>query len=176
MTLRTAAFAGIVMALIFTACGGGQDAVLEPTQDQSAALATSTSDHSASSEPNGSGQASSAEDAVRRQFDYMDRGQWGRRWDEMHPAQQDLITRELFVKCSPVGLETKINRVIETYEDDVLITGTDLTIRATAVTVEFEFTQGIIADSDVDTFFVTVVDGSWRWIATEVGEVGEDCG
>lgn len=175
MTLRTAVLAAIATALVVAACGDGRDAVLEPTQDQPAALATSSSDHGASSEPNGSGQASSAEDAVRRQFDYMDRGQWGRRWDEMHPAQQSLITRELFVKCSPVGLEAKINRVIETFEDDVLITGTDLTVRATAVTVDFEFTQGIIADSDVDTFFVTVVHGSWRWIATEVGEVGEDC-
>ena len=105
---------------------------------------------------------------MRRQFDYINKGQWGREWDELHPAQQELVPRDLFIQCAPAGLEVQVTDVLETYEEDVVIDGTDQSVRATALTVEFKSGQDPLANSDIDTFHEVVVAGEWRWIMADV--------
>src|SRR5579883_1762579 len=42
----------------------------------------------------------SAGAALKRQFAELAAGQYGREWDELHPAQQALVSRGLFTECS----------------------------------------------------------------------------
>jgi hypothetical protein len=118
----------------------------------------------------GGGDSNSAEAAVRRQFDFVDKGQWGRQWEELHPAQQAFVPRERFVECADErlsGMDIVSVKVLETFEEESLIPGTDMSVPSTALTVEVEFKQGLLHNKDTDTVHVFLVDGEWRWVTSD---------
>jgi len=119
----------------------------------------------------GSGSASgSPEDAFEEYVRYLNRGQWGRSWDLLHPAHQDLIPREHYIQCADEvfsGLEVDITEFIETYEEDITIPATGQTTASTAITFEAHFSQGLLEDTQTDTVHMIEVDGEWRSILSD---------
>lgn len=126
----------------------------------------------------GSGASNSADDAVRRQFGYLDKGQWGLQWEEMHPAQQAIVTRECFISDSAeekTGIEIEVRKILETYEEDIEIPGTDLLVPSTAVTLKLEVRQGLLSDTITETFHEVLVDGDWRWLSSNPERISGAC-
>lgn len=106
-----------------------------------------------------------AAQAMRRQFDYIAKGQDGRRWDELHPAQQALIPRERFLDCNEAdSVEIERVEVLEVFDEQTSIPGTDRTVASRAITVRVKASAGLLSDEFTDTFHEVEVDGAWRWV------------
>ena len=113
------------------------------------------------------GETSGAADAFEDFIDHMSRGQYGRAWDNLHPAQQTLVTREDYIQCrGDDSFEVEIVRIIEEYDEDVPIPGTDLVVASTAITAEVRVSSGLLEDTSTDTIHEILVDGEWRWIVS----------
>ena len=121
----------------------------------------------------------SAEGAALRQWDYIKKSQFGRSWEELHPAQQELIDRNDFMRCAEEASDESLVafsdlEILETYEEDIPVPGTDLTVPSVAVTVEI--TNTILGITGADTLHEIDVDGEWRWILSEPEAYqGENC-
>lgn len=121
----------------------------------------------------GGGGGSGAEDALERQIGYLSDGQYGRLYDELHPAQQKLIDEDAFVRCydevaggvSITGFDVK-----DTYPEKVRIPGTTLKADSVAVTVAIKAKIGEAPGEDTRTFHEFDVDGDWRFTLSEVEE------
>ena len=101
----------------------------------------------------------SPSDFVRRITTEFSRGQSGRLWDELLPADQRLVTRARFVNCQAnEGWNLKSIKVLETYDDPVAI-GTK-TVPSKAVTVRVSSDDGITTA----TMHAVWVNGTWRWV------------
>jgi len=100
----------------------------------------------------------SAADFVKRITLEFSRGQSGRLWDELVPADQAVVSRAKFVTCEGnegFGLQTM--RVLDTYDDPTSIAGTSKP--ATAVTLRVTADDGVTTA----TMHAISVNGSWRW-------------
>jgi len=87
------------------------------------------------------------------------RGQTGRLWDELHPADQAIVTRSRFITCqSNEGFGLRKFKVLETYEESVPVGGKKT--ESTAVSVQVTSDDGITTA----TLHAVSVDGKWRWI------------
>lgn len=109
----------------------------------------------------------SAGDAVKRQLDYVDKGQYGRQWDELHPVQQAMVPRELFVRCleeSLGGRRVPDIQVVSQFQEDRPLAGTSETVKGTAVTVRYPPNASGQRREDRETFYQVKVDGTWRWV------------
>lgn len=109
--------------------------------------------------------------AVVRQLGYVDREEFGRQWDELHPAQQAFVPRGLFVRCAEAalgGLAIGTVKVLETTTETVEIEGTDQRVEASAVSVEFPLTQSGTQVTLKNTYREALVDGNWRWLMVGV--------
>ncbi|MCH8850982.1 MAG: hypothetical protein IIC89_09170, partial [Chloroflexi bacterium] len=113
--------AGAAIVALAVACGGGGDG----GNDASPTVA--------SGDANDIGSAAEADespsDAVKRLMEYRNAGQWGREWDDLHPAHQALLSRDEYMTCAAdeIGLiEVEFISVVETYEEDISIPRTDL--------------------------------------------------
>lgn len=113
----------------------------------------------------GAGLEGSAGDAVLALMDMVDKGQWGREWEHLHPEQQAFISKELYQSCGEASDIPNIDdvSVVETYEEEITIPGTETTVSSTAVTVSLQFSQGTEMLETEDTFHVSELDGRWRW-------------
>lgn len=109
----------------------------------------------------GSKDSNTAEAALRRQLDMMSKGQYSRVYDELHPAQQAFISRDLYVKCSDTsGLVNLVSvKVMETYPENSLIPGTDVHADSTAITAELKVGLRTMKT----TMHEFPVDGGWRF-------------
>lgn len=128
---RATAAAGILAAgaALVTGCGGG-----------------------------GSG-TESASSFVKRVTLEFSRGQTGRLWDELHPAEQAVVTRPRFIECeSNEGFGLRKVKVLESYQETINIAGKPT--RSTAVSVRVTSDDGITTA----TLHAVLVDGKWRWI------------
>jgi hypothetical protein len=104
-----------------------------------------------------SGQRSAA-DFVSQVTVQFSRGQSGRLWDELVPADQRVVTRARFVAClKNEGWDLKSIKVLETYADPVYINGKS--IPAKAVSVRVTSGDGVTTA----TMHAVSVNGSWRW-------------
>ena len=158
---------GILFALTaITACGGDDDSG-GPTTTLNAAPGTGAQ---ATSDSTPSPTAvvfdlGDAESAVLRQFDYVDKGQWGKEWEELHPAQQAIVTKSAFVACnSEVNPDLDVE-VLESYEESIAMP--EIGIADTvAVTVRIKGNVGVfgLPSETTDTFHEILVDGEWRWV------------
>jgi hypothetical protein len=106
-----------------------------------------------------------AEAAFPRQWDEVNKGQWGPEWDELHPAQQALVSRNHFIDCRDKLNKPTIDnvKILQTYQEDIAIPGTSLTVPSTAITAEIKYTRGLLSNTSTDTSHEFNVDGVWRW-------------
>ncbi len=87
------------------------------------------------------------------------RGQTGRLWDSLHPADQAVVSRARYAACaSNVGFELKKIKIVDTYSDSVDLAGTSTP--ATAVSVQTTSEDGVTTA----TVHAVSVNGKWRWI------------
>jgi len=110
----------------------------------------------------GGGSASGKEtaaDFVHRITVEFSRGQSGRLWDELHPADQAIVTRARFVECQKNdGFNLKSFKVLESFNESTDVEGkatpsTAVSIRATSDDGETTATMHAVS-----------VGGKWRWI------------
>jgi hypothetical protein len=98
-------------------------------------------------------------DFVRRVTTEFSRGQSGRLWDELLPADQRIVTRARFVACQAnEGWDLKSIKVLETYDDPVAVGAKSLPSKA--VTVRVTSDNGITTA----TMHAVNVNGRWRWV------------
>lgn len=106
----------------------------------------------------GSG-SESASTFVRQLTQEFSRGQAGRLWDDLHPADQAVVTRARFIGCqSNQGFGLRKLKVLETYEESIPVAGKNA--ESTAVSVQVTSDDGITTA----TLHAVPVDGKWRWI------------
>ena len=107
--------------------------------------------------------AGSASDFVKQVTVQFSRGQSGRLWDELLPADQAVVTRARFVACQQnEGWNLKSIKVLETYADPVDVDGKSLPAKAVSVRVTSE--DGVTTA----TMHAVSVNGTWRWILQPV--------
>jgi hypothetical protein len=103
--------------------------------------------------------ARSAADFVRRITTEFSRGQSGRLWDELLPADQRVVTRARFVECQAnEGWNLKSIKVLETYDDPVALGAKSLPAKAVSVRVTSD--DGVTTA----TMHAVSVNGAWRWV------------
>ena len=106
----------------------------------------------------GGSSTQSASDFVRRITTEFSRGQSGRLWDELHPADQAVVTRTRFIACERnEGFGLRKFKVLETYPETVEVAGKKMS--STAVSVQVTSDDGITTA----TLHAVPVDGTWRW-------------
>lgn len=104
------------------------------------------------------GGSQSAADFIRQVTTQFSRGQSGRLWDTLHPADQAIVSRARYTTCqSNSGFDLQKFKVLETYADPVDIAGK--TSPSTAVSVQ------VTADDGVTTATMHAIrlNGKWRW-------------
>lgn len=108
--------------------------------------------------------------ALRRQFDFLSKGQHGRIWDELHPAQQALLPRDAYAACADAatagGFTIVELDVDEVYDEQIVIPGTSTSATAKAITIRMTLRSGTESGELTDTFHEIDVDGAWRWSMT----------
>jgi hypothetical protein len=105
------------------------------------------------------GSKQSSADFIREVTTEFSRGQAGRLWDTLHPADQAIVTRARYTACQTnSGFDLKRFKVLETYPDTVDIAGTPTP--STAVSVQVTSDDGVTTA----TMHAIKVNGAWRWI------------
>ena len=112
----------------------------------------------------------SPESAVKELFEMIDKQQWGRHWESIHPEQQKFIPKAKFVECAEASDLPRIDsvKVLEVYDEPTDIPGTGLSADSKALTVELKVSQGLLKNESRDTFHLIAVDGRWRWIVSDL--------
>lgn len=160
--MRRAALLALALGLLAGACGGDDGDSASATTAPGAAAAGPTTTKAPSDDD--------AAEAVQRQFKYLTDGQYGRAWEEIHPAQQGFIPRALYVRCSGdrlgsiqiVDIDVK-----EVFHEPSAIEGTDLEPDSVAITLALKYKAGALPEqSDTETFHEFFVDGQWRFSVT----------
>lgn len=109
----------------------------------------------------------SAGDAMKRQYGLLDKSQWSRYYDELHPAQQAIVNRDRFADCSAKNRGTiSFNsvKVLETFDEEWPVSGTDIRGASKAVTIEIDAQSGSQNQKVKHTGHQFNVDGKWRWV------------
>jgi hypothetical protein len=98
-------------------------------------------------------------DFVRRITTEFSRGQSGRLWDQLLPADQAIVSRARFVDCQAnEGWNLKSIKVIDAYDDPVAVGAKNLPAKAVSVRVTSD--DGITTA----TMHAVSVNGKWRWV------------
>ena len=129
--------AAALVALLATACGGN---------------ATTTGGATG-------GSKQTAADFIRQVTIQFSRGQSGRLWDTLHPADQAVVSRARYTACeSNSGFDLKKFKVLETYAETVDIAGK--ATPSTAVSVQATSDDGVTTA----TMHAISLNGTWHWI------------
>jgi hypothetical protein len=108
----------------------------------------------------GSGQES-ASTAAERHFGYVLKGQGGREWDELHPAQQAVVPKDAFIACrQKQSITVDSAHAIEEFDEPIDVPEVGTAVPARAVTVELKAGD----KKQALTVHEINVDGHWRWI------------
>ena len=127
----------------------------------------------------------SVEAFALRLIETQERGQWGRAYQDLHPAQQKLMSPEQFADCMDEsagsltpGAET---RVADMYDEEWTIPGTKVAAPSKAVTIERVFVyeeEGSTVESPAESSTIHLFDteDGWKWIVSEdvVDELRDD--
>jgi hypothetical protein len=109
-------------------------------------------------------QAESVEVAVVRQLDYLIDDP-GRAWEELHPAQQQVVSKDKLIECFADGLSA-FNlgepEIVSVQDESVPVMG----VETMAKTVTVQYT--VDGRDETDVVHEADVDGRWRWV------IGED--
>ena len=107
--------------------------------------------------------ATGAGSAAVRKYEDLYSGNFGRAWDELHPAHQRIVSRARFARCArqtiAVG-DLESIEVLDVFDDDIRVAGLRERI-AKAVRVRVSSFQGesfTVAEHEVK------VGDRWRWI------------
>lgn len=152
-------FGALILVIVAGGCG-------DSARDEQAG-GTGTGSPAA---PTASRPVEDVKDAVKRHFDQIDKGQYAREWDELHPLQQAFIPRDRWTACRPkdfIGLTTKLDKLIEEYQEPHDIPGTGVSAPSTAVTVQVTLEFGGEKLTQKHTVHHFLVDGRWRHTVTE---------
>ena len=95
---------------------------------------------------------------VKRVTVEFSRGQAGRLWDQLVPAEQKVVPRATYVSCARNGFRLRGFKVLERYDEPVSVLARQ--VPATAVSVQVTSDDGITTA----TLHAVDVDGGWRWI------------
>lgn len=146
----------ILALILLAACSGDADeAAVEPGEAAPAGQA----------EPAAEG-LPPAEEAAEAVLQANFRGQHGRAFDMLHPAQQELMTRDGYVECMRSNMPTTVMsefEVVDTYEERTTIPGTDEEVDSVAVTWEADLS----GEPGTGTNQLVAVDGEWRAFLTQ---------
>jgi hypothetical protein len=158
MRARAAVLVALCLSLT-AACGGGNGG-----NDDASTGGTTTS----STAP-GEDRRRAAQDALRRQFDHIDKGQWGLQWEELHPAQQAIVPKDQFIRCSQQrgGFRIESLDVLESVEERVTIPGTSVQADSVAITVQVKASMGGTKEDFKRTSHEFEVGGQWRWMISD---------
>jgi hypothetical protein len=162
----------VILALVLAGCSDGDSE--EGGDDASPAAEADTTE---AGEADGDVEPTEDPgDSVVAYLTAAGRGQFGRMWDQLHPAQQAVIDRDTYVDCQEertTAVDIEEIEVVETFEDEIAIAGTDERTQTTAVTVRVEWSIGAQDFSGTETINLAAVDGEWR--AFFSSELLEDC-
>jgi hypothetical protein len=107
----------------------------------------------------GAQSAQSASDFIRQVTTQFSRGQSGRLWDNLYPADQAIVSRARYTACqSNSGFDLRKFKILETYADPVDIEGKAKP--ATAVSVQVTSDDGVTTA----TMHAVKLKGRWSWI------------
>jgi hypothetical protein len=105
-----------------------------------------------------SGTAKAAAAFIRTVTTEFSRGQSGRLWETLVPADQAVVSRARYMACqSNEGFELQKFKVLETYADTIDIGGKPTS--STAVSVQVTSDDGLTTA----TMHAVSVGGTWRW-------------
>lgn len=105
------------------------------------------------------GGSGAAGDFIRQVTTQFSRGQSGRLWDTLHPADQAIVSRARYTACqSNSGFDLMKFKVLETYADTVDIAGKATPSKAVSVQVTTD--DGMTTA----TMHAITLNGKWRWI------------
>ena len=110
----------------------------------------------------GAGGQGSAAAFIRQVTTQFSRAQSGPLWDELHPADQAVVTRARYMACqSNSGFDLTNFKVLQTYPDTIDIAGT--TTPSTAVSVRVTADDGITTA----TMHAVKIKGAWHWVLSQ---------
>jgi len=106
-----------------------------------------------------SSRTESAAAFMRRITTEFSRGQAGRLWNDLVPAEQAIVTRTRYLACRRNGgFRLRSFKVLETYDENVAVGGKETP--STAVTVQVTSDDGVTTA----TMHAISVGGRWRWV------------
>ena len=106
-----------------------------------------------------SGKSESAGTFMHRITTEFSRGQAGRLYDSLVPAEQRVVTRAKYLACQGNGgFRMRSFKVLESYDERVEVEGAEE--GSTAVTVQVTSDDGVTTA----TMHAIKVGGSWRWM------------
>jgi hypothetical protein len=105
------------------------------------------------------GRADSADAFMQRITTEFSRGQSGRLWDSLVPAEQRVVTRGRYLDCQRNGgFRLRSFKVLESYPEAVDVEGKQTP--STAVTVQVTSDDGVTTA----TMHAVKVGGAWHWV------------
>lgn len=108
----------------------------------------------------GGGDDDSASAFAEKTIEQARKGQNGRRWDDLHPAHQAIVSKDLFITCTQDdSLPIEDIDATEEYDETLNAPGGVGEVTTRAVTVEYTVGER----SDAFTMHVLRVDGDWKW-------------
>jgi hypothetical protein len=144
----------------FAACGGDEDDMPADSTNANAINVDKDKDDAMA--------------ALQRQLTFLADGQFSRAYEEIHPAQRALYTKEQYGKCveDAEQFDNIKVKLKEAYvEKDDLITGTDIRTDSLGLTVIM--TVDGDESSATTTFHEYKVDGKWYFIVAHPEEMIE---
>jgi hypothetical protein len=109
-------------------------------------------------------------DFLKRHLECELAREFGRSWDELHPAHQKIVTKERYSRCraelyNRTGVSAELASFVVLEVEDKLIHHAEIPqTTAKAVTVEFVLRGGGRTQSVVDTLHAIQVEHRWVWI------------
>ena len=101
----------------------------------------------------------SADAFMRRITTEFSRGQAGRLWDSLVPAEQRVVTKTRYLACQRNGgFRLRSFKVLDTYGEDVAVAGRQTP--STAVTVQVTSDDGVTTA----TMHAVKIGGHWHWL------------
>jgi hypothetical protein len=90
-------------------------------------------------------------------------------WPSLHPAQQRVATRSVYVSCealTPIPGHLDWIKLVRAKDERITVPGDEGTVTSKAVTFRLKLSEPLLDESVVvtQTVHAVAVDGRWRWI------------
>jgi hypothetical protein len=101
---------------------------------------------------------SSAGAAAREQILLGARGQYGLQWDMLHPAHQEVVSRDLFTDCGRIRDISDVQVIVEFNEETQVPRLGQVTTRVVTYTLTED------GQSTAEAIRMVSANGQWRWV------------